>query len=124
MTSDAYIVMPVGSDSSYPRRRAAIEAGTSAAGYTAYFPLDKLPVGNFDLEKATTDLKAAAAVIVDLTHERPSCYYELGLAQALNPQVLVFAEHGTVLHQLYGRERVYFYESIEDLAASVTSALG
>jgi hypothetical protein len=123
MISMAYVVMPVGSDSLYPKKRAAIEAGTSAAGYTAYFPLDKSPVGIFDLEKAKAELKTATAVIVDLTHERPSCYYELGLAQALHSRVFVFAERGTRLHQLYEREQVYFYGSLDDFTNLVIAAL-
>lgn len=123
MTYEAYIIMPVGSDPAYLKKRAAIEVGTSTAGYTAYFPLDESPIEAFELVKTREHLTTANAVIVDLTMERPSCYYELGLAQALNSQVFVFAERGTRLHQLFGRERVCFYESIEGLATSVTRAL-
>ena len=62
-------------------------------------------------------------VVADLTLERPSCYYEVGLAQALNRQVVLVAERGTPIHQAHDRDKVIFYDSLDDLSAKLTRAL-
>lgn len=118
-----YVIMPVGSDPLYGDRRTAIEHGAASAGYEAHFPLDKSPVGHFDLESTKRELASSAAVLADLTNERPSCYFEVGLAQALNPRVLIIAERGTILHQVGGWQEVAFYDSFEDLPSLVAKRL-
>lgn len=123
MTSTLYVIMPVGSDDAYPLRRAAIERGAVPVGYRVHFPLDRSSKGTFSLATAKRDLKASAAVLADLTNERPSCYYEVGLAQAVNPRVLIVAQQGTPLHQIAGREEVLFYDSIDALPELLSKSL-
>lgn len=123
MRSIVYVIMPVGSDVMHPARRAAIEKGVGVAGYVAHFPLDASPAGGFDLKSTKGELHSSAAVLADLTNERPSCYYEVGLAQAIHERVIVIAEAGTRIHQLAGRQRVLFYESFDSLSALVSEAL-
>jgi nucleoside 2-deoxyribosyltransferase len=110
-----YVIMPVGSDPMYPERRTAIEDGAATAGFEAHFPLDDSPIGRFDLESTKKRMRASDAVLADLTKERPSCYYEVGLAQALNPRVLLVATRDTAIHQVAGRRHVEFYSSLDDL---------
>jgi nucleoside 2-deoxyribosyltransferase len=69
------------------------------------------------------DLKRADAVIGDLSFERPSCYFEVGLAYGSNKPVFLVAENGTRLHQVIGRDRVEFYSSIEEYKEAVKKAL-
>lgn len=59
------------------------------------------------------DLKQADVVIGDLSFERPSCYFEVGLANGLNKPVFLIAKQGTSLHQVAGRDAVEFYSTIE-----------
>ena len=43
-------------------------------------------------------IRDAAFIIVDLTDERPNCYYELGYAHALGKHVIHIAEEQTAIH--------------------------
>lgn len=124
MTPMVYVIMPVGSDPAYERRRAVIEGATSALGLATLLPADRLhPDVPFDLDHARRDLRRARVVLADLTLERPSCYYEVGLAQALNRRVVLVAERGTVIHQAHDRDKVIFYDSLDDLSAKLTRVL-
>ena len=58
-----------------------------------------------------SNIKKASFVIADLAYERPSCYYELGLAQAMGKLTFFIALAGTKIHQTYGD--IHFYEGIE-----------
>lgn len=124
MTPMVYVIMPVGSDPAYERRRAAIERATTAVGLATLLPADRLHADMpFDLDHARRDLRRARVVLADLTLERPSCYYEVGLAQALNRRVVLVAERGTPIHQAHDRDKVIFYDSLDDLSARLTSVL-
>jgi hypothetical protein len=124
VTPMVYVIMPVGSDPAYEPRRAAIERATAALGLTTLLPADRLhPEVPFDLVHARRDLRRARVVLADLTLERPSCYYEVGLAQALNRRVVLVAERGTPIHQAHDRDKVIFYDSLDDLSEQLTSIL-
>ncbi|MGN9907328.1 hypothetical protein ACTMTJ_07185 [Phytohabitans sp. LJ34] len=124
MTPMVYVIMPVGSDPAYERRRAAIERATAAVGLATLLPADRLHAQvPFDLDHARRDLRRARVVLADLTLERPSCYYEVGLAQALNRRVVLVAERGTPIHQAHDRDKVIFYDSLDDLSAKLTRVL-
>lgn len=124
MTPMVYVIMPVGSDPAYEGRRAAIERITTTLGLATLLPADRLHADvPFDLDHARRDLRRARVVVADLTLERPSCYYEVGLAQALNRRVVLVAERGTPIHQAHDRDKVIFYDSLDDLSAKLTRAL-
>ncbi|MDQ7907287.1 hypothetical protein RB614_22485 [Phytohabitans sp. ZYX-F-186] len=124
MTPVVYVIMPVGSDPAYERRRATIEEAAAALGLATLLPADRQHADvPFDLEHARRDLRRARVVLADLTLERPSCYYEVGLAQALNRRVVLVAERGTPIHQAHDRDKVIFYDSLDDLSAKLTRVL-
>jgi hypothetical protein len=119
-----YVIMPVGSDPRHAHRRAAIEAVVRESGLAPYFPADGVDSKvSFDLVRARRELRRARLVLADLTLERPSCYYEVGLAQALGRQVQLLAEAGTPIHQAHGRENTIFYGNLEELAAELRPVL-
>lgn len=124
MTPMVYVIMPVGSDPAYERRRAAIERVTAGLGLATLLPADRLHADvPFDLDHARRDLRRARVVVADLTLERPSCYYEVGLAQALSRRVVLIAERGTPIHQAHDRDKVIFYDSLDDLSTKLTRVL-
>jgi hypothetical protein len=83
-----YVIMPVGSDPDHLDRRGAIEEAVLECGLTPHFPADDVRHDvSFDLDRARRELRRARLVLADLTLERPSCYYEVGLAQALGRPV-------------------------------------
>jgi len=116
--------MPVNSDSAYTSRRAAIESALRHVDVIGHFPLDNLVDRNgFDLERTLSAIRGATLVLADLSRERPSCYYELGLAQALDKTTVLVAEAGTIIHQAFRRDSTLFYESLVDLEDRLGNAL-
>jgi nucleoside 2-deoxyribosyltransferase len=115
--------MPVGSDSSVSGKRSAIAEGAERAGFKARFP-DYLPFKpTFDLPGLIAEINGADSIIADLSRERPSCYYELGIAEATGKRVHLIAEVGTPIHQSVARSLVRYYVDLSDLAKVVENAL-
>jgi hypothetical protein len=119
-----HVIMPIGSDPRHAQRRAAIDAVVREMDLTPYFPADgRDSQVSFDLVRARQELRRARLVLADLTLERPSCYYEVGLAQALGRRVQLIAESGTPIHQADGRENTIFYDSFARLTAELRPVL-
>src|SRR5215218_10628548 len=123
MRSTVFVIMPVGSDPRFAERRSAIEAAISACGLDAHFPFEDGSHTGFDLPAMLSQLRSSAVVVADLTLERPSCYFEVGVAQTVHPSVVLIAEQGTTIHQVGGAEAVSFYASIDELAGHLAQRL-
>jgi nucleoside 2-deoxyribosyltransferase len=115
--------MPIGSDPRHRAKQKAIQNGAEAAGFRAEFPTYSVSNPRFDGSDYTRQLQQADAVLADLTGERPSCYFEVGFAEALGRPVFLLAEAGTDIHQTAFRHRVRFYEDLPQLESAVRTAL-
>ena len=113
--------MPVASDPTYRSKRSIVEGVAAAFGLATLFPLDA--GSEFNLDVTLTELRDSDIVMADLSNERPSCYYELGLADALHKPVFVFATVGTSIHQLADRNSVVYYDGLAALRDRLTDAL-
>jgi nucleoside 2-deoxyribosyltransferase len=113
--------MPVASDPEYQSKRSVIESVATAFGLATLFPLDAGT--EFNLDVTLTELRESDIIIADLSNERPSCYYELGLVHALHKPVFVFATVGTIIHQLSDRKSVAFYDGLAALRDLLTHAI-
>lgn len=124
MSRHVYVIMPAGSDPRSPKKRAVIGTFCDARGLTAHFPMDRYHASGVDFPISSTleEMRSSVFVIADLSFMRPSCYYELGLAEAIGCDVLVVAETGTDIHQSAHRSEVRFYSSLADLASVLTTA--
>jgi hypothetical protein len=91
--SYVYIIGPVRSDPQYKQKRQVLADISSGYQYQFFFPFERYK--SFSLDAVRTDLRNAAVVIADLSLERPSCYFELGVAQALDLPVQMIAASGT-----------------------------
>ncbi|MER0422793.1 hypothetical protein [Streptomyces microflavus] len=121
-----YSIMPVSSDVDYSKKRVCLDRVAAEFGLSVHFPLDRgLPAAGqeFDLRAVVTTIGEAAAVIADLSLERPSCYYELGLAQAIGGRVSLIARAGTTIHQAFGRNAVSYFQDLQDYPAVVRRML-
>jgi nucleoside 2-deoxyribosyltransferase len=126
-----YAIMPVGADrEGYALKRDILRRIADEHGYTVHFPLEANErEGDFDLLTALREIDSASFVLADLSMERPSCYYELGLAQAQHKRTFLIARDGTPLHQAYGREQARFYEDrdyaevVNDVMSQATSPI-
>ena len=112
--------MPVGSDPLHGARSTAITNGLARSGFSTLLPSYDAEDPCFLLDHFKEELRKADTVLVDLSGERPSCYFELGFAEALDIPIRLFAFEGTPIHQTGHREAVSFYRSfnhLEDLIA-------
>ncbi len=83
----------------------------------------RLPLENKELHTASIvyDVNESLFVFADLSYERPSCYYELGIAQALNKITFIVARQGTTIHQAEGE--IHFYNNLIEYEKLVRQAL-
>jgi nucleoside 2-deoxyribosyltransferase len=127
----AYFIVPVGSDESFESKRAALQAAAERRGWATHFPSYSLSYPNqgtskltsFSLPDFVTEIENASLVVADLSLERPSCYYELGVAQAVGAPVLLLAAVGTMVHQVADRNNVHLYSDLEELSSLLDNAL-
>lgn len=119
--SYAYIIGPVYSDPQYEQKRQVLAEISSGHRYQFFFPLERHK--SFSLDSMRSDLRNAAVVIVDLSLERPSCYFELGVAQALDVPVKMIAASGTPIHQTATPSTVIFYSDLDEYGLVIRRAL-
>jgi hypothetical protein len=109
------VIMPIGSDPSFLEKQAAIKRGARRADCVVNFPNYDSANPSFSISDYIARVRAASAVLADLTGERPSCYYELGIAEAVGASTHLVASAGTDIHQSGVRSRTRFYRSLNEL---------
>lgn len=114
MTPSFYIISPVATDARFADKRAVVTRIAANFGLRAFYPLDDNK--EFDLDSTLSIISAASFVVADLSFERPSCYYELGLVQAQRKDTILLAEADTTIHQSFAARGVRFYRSLDDYA--------
>ena len=114
------VIAPVGAETARQAKAALFREVCDAHGWRAILPaLDDTVADALTL----ATIASAELVIADLSHERPSCYFELGYAVALGKPVVLVAGAGTPLHYTDPDHRPIFYESQPALRAIVAAAL-
>jgi hypothetical protein len=124
VTTGVYVIMPVGSDPAHAARRVRIDAAILALGMTPYHPLDhRLHGDDATADAIRAEVGACTVALADLSLERPSCYYELGVVHGTGLPAAVIAEVGTLIHQTADRWSVTYYDSFDDLETQVRAVL-
>lgn len=118
-----YVIMPVGADHQFEDKRSILQKVAEKEGLTPYFPFHRTSKMTFDKETTLSDIRESDFVLADLSMERPSCYFELGLAQALGKDVYLIAQQDTDIHQAHGRGLTRFYEGLSDYEQVVSRVL-
>jgi hypothetical protein len=108
-----YFIMPVGSDTLFPTKRSILEHVLVNFKEEGHFPLERASAAAFEVEQVVDEMSAAKLIIGDLALERPSCYFEVGIAQGARLPVELIAPEGTPVHQVSHREDVSFYVNLE-----------
>src|SRR5215204_3006056 len=98
-----HLIMPFGSDSRAGLKQEIIRDVAEIYCLRPHFPAYDKNKSAFVLAPTLEDLKECAFVLADLSLERASCYYELGVAEALGKKTYVVAEEGTDIHQTASR---------------------
>lgn len=113
-----YFIMPVSSDSDFMTKRRSAQRVLDSLVANGHFPMEKGRLEE-DLTVASivAEMAAATQIVADLALERPSCYFEVGVAQAAGLTVDLIAPTDTPIHQVVGRRRVHYYSSPEEYEA-------
>ncbi|NRA54879.1 MAG: hypothetical protein HRU23_12100 [Gammaproteobacteria bacterium] len=118
-----HVVMPIGPNPNKDKCQKLISDVAHDHGLRPHFPRYATEDPVFNLQSTLQDLSKSEFVLVDLSLERPSCYYELGLAEALGKPVYLIAIEGTDIHQTASRKLVRFYKNNDDLVDLVRDIL-
>jgi hypothetical protein len=116
-------IMPVRSDPGYSKKKEIIQKLEKECGISIHYPQDPESFASFQIAELSDNFTSAICVIADLSFERPSCYYELGIAEALGVFAFVIAETGTNIHQTENRSQVNFYISLADYQVVVRTLI-
>lgn len=111
-----HVIMPLYSDKQSDAKVEIIQANANKFGFAAHFPKYKKDKPIFDLQTTINTFQNAHFILADLTLERPSCYYELGIAESIGVDIYIIAKEGTDIHQTSHRTEVFFYENLEQLS--------
>lgn len=92
-----YVICPVTADPIHREKRRILESLAQELHVELGFPLDSptLP----DIKGTLRALNDCDVVVADLSFERPSCYFELGVARALKKPVFAICNIGSAVHQ-------------------------
>ena len=113
--------MPVGSDVNYETKKSILDSIAYQHSLSLVFPLNYFV--EFDLTDTISVMENCNQIVADLTLERPSCYYELALAQSFGQRVTLLAETGTPIHQAANRNQVLFYSDMSEYECVLRSAI-
>lgn len=118
-----YIIVPFSFDSHRDEKRRIVSHICSQKGLDCYYPDYNRSDPAFDLKTEKEIMLSSAMALVDLSYERPSCYYELALVEVLDKPVTLLAEIGTPIHQTANRTKIQFYSNLNEYTSIVASAL-
>jgi hypothetical protein len=116
-----YIICPVGADPRFSAKKSVLEELGIEWGHEPFFPLERHR--EFSIGVTMRDMQRAEFVLADLSLERPSCYFELGLAEAANARVFLVANAGTTIHQIGNADNVVFYSDMMQYRSGVSQIL-
>lgn len=118
-----FVIIAVGKRGQFRRKADCLRKIAACFDMTVHIPEYNRTEPTFDLSKTIAAMNACDLILADLTYERPSCYYELGLAEALGRPIIAAARRGTRIHQTSHRSTVSFYESMLEFTALVTDQI-
>ena len=123
MNQTVFVIMPISGVETAPDKLKMVQEIAQNHNWSTHLPEydPKAPI--FNLNETMRDMQSSDLVLADLTGERPSCYFELGLAEALRLPVFAIAEQGSQIHQTSIRGDVKNYQGLEEFRQLVEQAL-
>lgn len=118
-----HVIMPLDSDPNASDKHQIIEKVSIERGLKAFFPSYSKQKPACDFDSTVKELEEAEFVIVDLSLERPSCYYELGLVEMLRKPVHLVAQVNTDIHQTTNRDKVIFFKDLIEFETIIRKIL-
>jgi hypothetical protein len=113
-----YVIMPISSDTECSMKKEILKKISNKFGVKVHFPFE---ASKDYTSNVFSEVSGACFVFVDLSFERPSCYYELGVTQALGKATFIVARGGTTIHQAQGD--IHYYNDLQQYEELVIKSL-
>lgn len=123
MNQKLFVIMPINRNEVAQEKIKILRKVSNSYGWFTHLPIYDPEAPVFNLRETICDMQTSDLVFADLTGERPSCYYELGLAEALRLPIFALAERGSPIHQTSIRGEVQTYSSLDEFEHLVERAL-
>ena len=78
-----FVIMPGQPHPGHSELRSLLQTWGLDHGISVHLPQFDAVDPRFNINAAINDMKSADLVVADLSYERPSCYFELGIAEAI-----------------------------------------
>lgn len=96
----------------------AVKPTVESLGFTCE-TVDEQKFNGKIMEKIKNNIYAAKFIIFDATKARPNCYYELGIAHALNKDVIHISNNKKDIHFDISDFNFIHYDTIDNLASQL-----
>jgi nucleoside 2-deoxyribosyltransferase len=116
-----FVITPNRPDPLLTHKQEIIRRVAAKYDLSIFFGFERIGEGN--AENSLAILSGSDFVLADLSLERPSCYFEVGFAQALAKPVALMASTGTLIHQVRHRDEVKFFDTLVEYERLVDSTL-
>lgn len=123
MSQSVFVIMPISGIEITSDKLQIVRDIAGERCWTAHLPSYDPGAPVFNLNETIREMRASTLIMADLTGERPSCYYELGLAEALHLPIFAIAELNTEIHQTSIRGEVRSYNGLDEFAELIKRAL-
>lgn len=117
------VIMPHSGDRLAAAKLRVLREEAERCGVIVHLPHHSGADNQFDLAETLRRIRDSSLVLADLSLARPSCYYELALAESSQAAVFAIATAGTEVHQAVSRNTVRYYKSLEEYRALARNAL-
>lgn len=118
-----FVIMPSIRFDGSAEKLAILRRQSAVLGWQVNIPDYDHKAPSFDLPATRRLIQASEIIFADLSFERPSSYFELGLAEAYGASVYLVAQANTPIHQASRRNAVLYFSSMGEFEALFRSAL-
>ncbi len=124
MSQSVFVIMPISGIQTASAKLRILTEVAQERNWSAHLPAYDPDAPDFNLNETIREMHASNLIVADLTGERPSCYYELGLAEALHLPIFAIAERQTEIHQTSIRGEVRSYANLDEFTQLIKRAFG
>jgi len=116
-------ISPAESDPDATQKLSIVHHEAERCGFSLVQPQFSSEFGSTQLNAFKEILITSEFVLADLSYERPSVYYEIGVAEALDIRCILIGLDRTPIHQTANSHYICYYENIEAYSALVASII-